>query len=61
MPRAKSPTELAKARLANSKMTNSTITSPRPSVKPYNPDKDKVKIVKGDLFDIKGRLGIKQS
>jgi len=42
-------------------MTNSTITSPRPSIKPYNPSKDKVKIVKGDLFDIKGRLGIKQS
>ena len=48
-------------KLANSKMTNSTITSPRPSIKPYNPSKDKVKIVKGDLFDIKGRLGIKQS
>ena len=58
-PRAQSPTEVSKIKFANSKMTNSTITSPRPSIRPYNPQKDKVKIVKGDLFDIKGRLGIK--
>jgi hypothetical protein len=49
--------------MANSKLNNTAITAntnstARQSVKPYNPEKDKVKIVKGDMFDVKGRIGM---
>jgi len=60
-PRAVSPSEITKIKQNNSKLTGNSLNSQRQSVQPLNPKKEKIKIVKGDLFDIKGRLGIKQS
>jgi len=60
-PRAVSPSEITKLKQNNSKLTGNSMNSQRHSVQPLNPKKEKIKIVKGDLFDIKGRLGIKQS